>query len=498
MPFFIITKSAPTVDRCDVGQVTIDVLPDDVLLCVFDWYLYLSPAVEAWHTLVHVCRQWRGVIFGSPRRLDLQIYCTAKKPVREMLDFWPDFPIVIWAYDPPTWGVDNIVAALEQKDRIRRIDIHVVEISQWEGIFAAMQEPFPALTHLRLESRNESAPVLTNSFLGGSAPRLQTLWLSHVPFPGLPKMILSITELVELSLYSVPHSGYISPEAVVTTLSALTRLERFQLSFLSPRSRPARESRRLPPRTRSALPALTIFGFRGVCEYLEDLVARLDAPRLEAFDIRFFHQLIFDTPHLSQFTSRTAKLKTPDEARVVLTNRAVSLTLSSSPQTSAKVPVTTSPPRTPIPGGGELTLQISCPESAWQLQSLAQVCTSSLPLLRTVEHLYIRKGAFEALHWKDTEDTQWLELFQSFTAVKNLYLSKEFVPRIAPVLQELTGERVTEVLPALQSFFLAEHQQSGPVHEAIGQFVAARELIGHAIAVSSWEIEQKMWMEVDY
>jgi hypothetical protein len=91
-----------------------------------------------------------------------------------------------------------------------------------------------------------------------------------------------------------------------------------------------------------------------------------------------------------------------------------------------------------------------------------------------------------------------LELLHPFTAVKNLYLTKEFAPRIAPALQELTGERVMEVLPALQTFLLAEHQQSGPVHEAIEQFVAARQLIGHVIAVSSWEIGQDMWMEVDF
>lgn len=417
-----------------------------------------------------------------------------------MLDVWPDFPIVVWGYDPPTSGVDNIVAALEQKDRIRRINLHVVATSQWDGIFAAMQEPFPALTDLRLESRDESAPVLANSFLGGYAPRLRTIWLSHVPFPGLPKMLVSTAaELVELSLYNVPHSGYISPEAVLTALSALTRLERLQLAFLSPRSRPVRENRRLPLRPRSAFPSLTIFGFRGVCEYLEDLVARIDAPRLDTLGIRFFHQLAFDTTHLSQFASRTAKLKAPDEARMVLTDRAVSITLSSSPQTSDKVPITTSPSPTEIPGGGELTLQISCAESAWQLQSLAQVCTSSLPLLRAVEHLYIRKGAFEALHWQDAENTQWLEVLHPFIAVKNLYLSKEFAPRISPALKELTGERVKEVLPALQNFFLAEHQQSGPVHEAIEQFVAARQLVCHTIAVSSWEIGQDMmWTEVDY
>ena len=34
-------------------------------------------------------------------------------------------------------------------------------------------------------------------------------------------------------------------------------------------------------------------------------------------------------------------------------------------------------------------------------------------------------------------------------AVKGLYISEEFRPRIAPTLKELVGERVTEVLPDL-------------------------------------------------
>jgi hypothetical protein len=32
-----------------------------------------------------------------------------------------------------------------------------------------------------------------------------------------------------------------------------------------------------------------------------------------------------------------------------------------------------------------------------------------------------------------------------FTAAKNPYLSKEFAPRVTPILQELAGGRMTEV-----------------------------------------------------
>jgi hypothetical protein len=39
-------------DWCDVGKVTVNVLPDDVLLGVFDCYVDEATELEAWHTPV--------------------------------------------------------------------------------------------------------------------------------------------------------------------------------------------------------------------------------------------------------------------------------------------------------------------------------------------------------------------------------------------------------------------------------------------------------------
>jgi hypothetical protein len=108
-----------------------------------------------------------------------------------------------------------------------------------------------------------------------------------------------------------------------------------------------------------------------------------------------------------------------------------------------------------------------------------------------LENLYICEDGYPRLRWQnDTENAQWLELLHPFAAVKNLYLSKEFTLLIAPALQELVGERVVEILPVLQGLFLEEVSPAGPVQEAIGQFVAARQLSGHPIAVSQWDKEQ--------
>jgi len=74
-----------------------------------------------------------------------------------------------------------------------------------------------------------------------------------------------------------------------------------------------------------------------------------------------------------------------------------------------------------------------------------------------VEHLYTCEYQYDRPHWQDDiKDNQWLEVLRLFTALKDLYVSREFLPRIAPAFQEPAGESVTEVLPALQSLFLEE------------------------------------------
>ena len=38
--------------------MTMDMLPDDILLEVFDAYIDEAHCEDAWHKLVHVCQQW--------------------------------------------------------------------------------------------------------------------------------------------------------------------------------------------------------------------------------------------------------------------------------------------------------------------------------------------------------------------------------------------------------------------------------------------------------
>jgi hypothetical protein len=219
------------------------------------------------------------------------------------------------------------------------------------------------------------------------------------------------------------------------------------------------------------LPVLNYFCFKGVSEYLDNLAARIDAPQLNSLYITFFNRVVFDTPHFIQFISRTPTLKALEKARVAFEDGTANVNLSS--QTS---------------GYGLLNVGISCRELDWQISSLEQVCTSSLPSLSTLEDLYIYEDPHSQPDWQvNIETALWLELLHPFTAVKNLYLCEELAPRIAPALQELVGGRTTEVLPTLENIFLEGIQPSGPIQEGIGQFVATRQVTSHRIAVSRWD-----------
>ena len=265
---------------------------------------------------------------------------------------------------------------------------------------------------------------------------------------------------------------------MATSLSALTSLESLYLHFLYPRPRPALETRRPPPLTRSILPSLTYIFFHGASEYLEEILARIDAPQLDRLSIIFFNQIIFDTPQLFQFISRRPTLRAQKQGYIEFSPRSPLVKFLSQ-----------------ILDDEVLTMEILCKASEcivseWQLSSLAQVCTSSLPPISTLEDLYIffyfsDSSSFPPHRQDDDEDTLWLELLHPFTAVKNLYVGKGIVPRIACALQEL-GE-TTEVLPALENVFLDEFQPSGSPHKGIEKFVAARQLTGHPVAVSRWD-----------
>ena len=492
-------RHLPRLIRCDVGRVlTIDDLSDDELLVIFDFYViryqdlifrlrdtpYAKKEVEWWQSLVHVCRRWRCLIYGSPRRLDLQICFLAEPNPKGSLDVWPPLPILIWGFIFETSMVD-IIAKLKYNDRICQIHLECRTAWQVEKLWTAMQVPFPELAVLSLRGYEfEQVPVLPDSFLGGSAPRLRYLSLVSVPFPGLPKLLLSTTRLLYLWLVGIPHSGYISPEAIATSLSMLTSLKTFQFEFESPQSSPDQENRRSLPPTRFVLPSLTHFWFKGVDKYLEDLLSRVDAPRVSRLSITFFNDTHFNTRELNQFISRTPTFGGTNDARLIFGSQEAQVRLQSHPEPSHH---------------GIVEVKHLCQAPDRQLSSLAQIFTMWLHLLSTIENLYIYEDIYSPpiweddvrfdTKWDDIEEAKWLDVLLPFTAVKDLYLSNRFTPHIAPALQELAGGRTTEVLPSLRNLFLGGSWNVDLVHGIAPRIAKLYnlQLNNLPFAISVWE-----------
>jgi len=429
-------------------------------------------SLDAWYKLVHVCQRWRFVVFASPRRLDLHILCTHENQVEENLDIWPQLPIAIEVFSDtsplPGTDVANIMAALKHHHRVGKISIHDIPNSLLKE-FGAMKNSFPALTELSLQSYEAYPLVLPDSFLLGSAPHLRTLWLSGISFPALPKLFLSTSDLVELHLQNVPPSGYISPEALATSLSVLSRLKSLWLTHQSPPSWADRANPHPPLSTRIVLPSLTKFHLNGHSEYLERVVSQIECPLLDYTYITFSDQLAFDTPQLRHFISRTEAFKSPHRADIEFTKNRVRVGLFR---------------RKGIVDHKALELEIPCSRSSWQIPAITHVCSTPLPPLPTLERLGIYETPYVKPDWQDDIlNTQWLQLLHPFSSVKNLFLSEKLVQLVSPALQELTGERVTEVLPALQNLFLQGPEPSETVQEAIGQFIAKRQLSDFPVAV---------------
>jgi hypothetical protein len=368
-------------------------------------------------------------------------------------------------------SMDNAIAALGQSNRVRRVDMHLKPWQFGEAL-AAMQVPFPELTDLRLLSsfsdykKNLVPTGIPNSFLGGSAPLLRHLTLRNIPFRGLPKLLLSVTHLVRLELTRTPRSGYIPPEAMTDLLSVLSCLRILSLEFRKFRT----QSRSLPPPKHSVLPSLSEFRFTGFTRYLETLVTHIDTPQLDEMHIGFINSSNFDCPRLAQFINRTPTLWARDKAHLRFDKLNTNVTLLARSST--------------------LKIETRC-----SLETFVHgLCNSSLHPLSTVEDLYIehqhRKQQFP------TENTQWLQLLLSFTAVKNLLLFEKVASGIAATLQGLVGGRITEVLPSLQHIFVEAFDRSGPFRGNIRQFVNARQLSGHPVTISirgkvvwNWEEE---------
>ena len=435
--------------------------------CIWDWKTSLNS--WEWHLVVHVCRRWRELVFASPHRLNLRIPCTSRTPVD--LGVWPALPIDVDDHDllSDTAQEDNILATLKHVDRVYHVRLSLSD-SQVEKMATAMQEPFPVLTRLFLTlpwHNYHDIPSLPANFLGGSAPRLQAIVLYGIPYPALPTLLLSTSDLIKLDLRNVPFAGSISSEAIVASLAVLPKLEIFVIEF---RWRGSTLRIGPPPVTRTilTLPSLSYFVFRGASEYLEDLVGRIDGPRLGHISITTYWPVGFQVAELSRFIDHSVGPKVAQcrHAEVHFLDHSVTFNLFHRPDDF----------------GQDRTTILSYEGIGWEdTQVLRQLPVT----LSNVVHLQITCGLI--LEYSPTDNpvpvglsVQLFQLIPQFSAMQTLLVDSQLSAFVASILGHIPEVMMTEALPYLELLCLEEYCQHSV---QLDKFVAARRHSDHPVTI---------------
>ena len=482
-------------DSCTVVKykrvVIIDPLPDDVFLEIFDLFLrdladYPVQRMRKWIILAHVCQRWRRIIFASPRRLDLYLACMCGTPVRDNLVYWPpilplviNYPGTFPFYDPTPGDEENIIAALTHADRLHRVDIYATS-SLFRKVINVMQKSFPVLTHLKLardrHDLRRQSPILPRGFLGGSAPRLEYLYLSGISFPGLPSLLSLASNLLILRLNDIVQD--IPPETMVAGLAVLTRLSTLSIKFVRALSQlnqgRSRSNRPLP----IILPALTLFHYQGYSEYLEDLLALIDTPMVDAITIEYFVGEI-QVPQLARFIGRTKNLKDAQfrNAYVTFSHDQVNVELELNPPLGE--------PQTDV----NLKLTLLGPWLDIQAPYVVGVLDQVVALFSNVGHLFTHASCLEWRDMADLDSNEWLRFLRLFPAVETLHLSGDIVPYIVSAFEDIPEEMLTETMPALHMLWLDEgesREEDRPVG-SITRFLTLRQLSGCPVTVVNTE-----------
>ena len=469
-----------------IGTCTIGTAPDEVLLDIFDFYRqvvmcssYSWAGNWRWHTLVHVCRRWRHIVLTSSGRLDLRLLCTARTPVRKYLDCWPPtLPIAILynclqSSSPLPEDERDIFIALENPDRVCSIEL-LASNELLAKVSRVMQVPFPALKYLSLLPMNpfEPTPIVSQGFLGGSAPGLQKFSFDGTPPSALPNFLLSCRGLVDLQLLCVTDPDQFLLELIVTALSNLSRLKILKIGLSGFLTFTPRRSH-LPRLTFSALSELT---FTGIGEYLEDLLARIDTPLIQRIDIRF-HRPLSDASQLCQFIFRTEGLRSQNQA-TIKRGRTINLLFRQAGRPTVS-PMVRYPPIT------FKNCNISLLVRDWQA-SVIQFCLQLTPLLSGVKWLTVESTAAtaeQALPQEGIRPADWLDLFRPFSAVEELYVCRLLGSPLAFSLAGAAGQ--AEILPALRSVFFEDAEEFALAEETIKSFFAARRLSHCHVSVFS-------------
>jgi hypothetical protein len=457
------------------AQGNIRKFSDDILLTLFRYYLDASP--RFWPRLVHICRKWRNIVIASCQSLRLRLFFTPGTPVLNSLRCWPALPIVIQyggspvSYPPAPEDEDNIVAALDQFDRVRSISLTITK--PLLAKLSAIQRRFSKLENLVLLCSDDVLLTPSSDFRWESREsRLRTLHLTRIAIPSLSQLLVLSTGLVDLRLHEISNLGYISPETFADAMSRMSHLRTLSLHFLSSTSCPNYTGLPPNPSDRVILPALTDLEYRGSSKYLDSLAAKIDAPLLGNINLTFFSQpphlpSLMEPSQLRQFIERIAMQKSHRRADILFSENAISISLTQ-------------------PGSPTcLELQVSCNSYSLRLlEDMTRICNGLYSFLFRIEHLCIRATRPTSGHdYNDPECREWQNILSLFRGTNCVYVACGHSTNTIVALQR--SRHRPRLLPALHKLCIQEPdpRPDPPLQEAVESFIHSRLLSGHIIAV---------------
>lgn len=470
-------------------RACIHILDDDAIFNIFclyrtilfdeggadDRYLLLGgdwARERWWQSLARVCSRWRKLILESPSSLRLCLVCTYGTPVAEMFAHSPPLPLVIDYADQDrevtAEDEEGMLLALRQRDRVRRIRLHV-PTSKLRKSLLAMNAEFPMLEDLYVAPRTKHIANLTlpRSF---QAPNLHRLALTHFAFPIKSPLLTTASGvgLVTLSLRKVHPSAYFRPNDLLQLLLLVPQLETLSVTFhYSPvlNHDVGMRLSHTPIKTSVTLPNLRYFRFGGVSAYLEVLLPQITTPLLERLQILFFNQLTFSVPHLLHFISATKKIVF-SSAKFMFSDEGVAV--KGYPYEGARTHT--------------FFMHVGCRPLDWQVSSTAQIFDALRPLCSAVMYLVLGyKERNPLLKWHNEADrAQWRDLLRSFSNVKTLRVHNGLVRDLSRSLQSDDGESPLELLPELKELV---YSAGSDATDAFTAFIDARQIAGRPVAL---------------
>ena len=425
-----------------------------------------------WYKIAHVCQRWRNIVLGSAVYLGVSLVCTIGTPVADMLAHSPPLPLVIdYRLDKNDYFTaedeERAILALKQYNRVFRVRLWM-PLTSLQKLITTMDEEYPILEHLIIYPPAEDKATILTFPKTLQAPHLRHLALASFAIPIESRLLTTAVGLVTLGLIMVNPCTYFHPNTLLQWLSFMPQLETVVISF------------RLPARSRHVgvqfthttittpvtLPNLRVFGFKGVTAYLEAVLYRISAPRLEMLGITFLNQLTFSVPRLPHFVDATENL-TFKTIEFLFFDKMVGVKVY--PHEEADMYA--------------LSIAVKCCHLDWQVSSVAQIFNALSPVLSAVEHLTFT----HEVHGQSSEEhnevdrTEWRKLLSSFRNVKTLRITTGLVEELSRCLQLDDGELPLELLPELQEL---TYSGSGDSANAFTSFINARLDAGRPITLT--------------